>query len=119
MSRPVYNPAMISAAMVRPAAPLTSAEDEPAYHMIYLLPLPAACQGPWRRSDRIRHRGAALAERLFGAHRGVPRGLVLDFGIQFGSEQNDDRRHPHPHHGSDRRAERAVGGVVIGEIGEI
>ena len=70
-------------------------------------------------SDRIGHRGAAGAERFWRPDSGIPRRLVLDFRVQFGPAQHDDRRHPHPHHQADRGAERAVGGVIVSEIGEI
>src|SRR4051812_7883767 len=42
------------------------------------------------RSNRVRHRRPALAERPFGASRGVAGGLMLDLGIEFGADQDDD-----------------------------
>ena len=70
-------------------------------------------------ADRVGHDGAARAERLGQAHRGVVRGLVLDLGIELGADQDDTEREPHPHHQADRGAERAVGGVVVGEVCQI
>ena len=72
-----------------------------------------------RRADCVSHGGAARTQRLFSPHRGVPSGLMLDLGIQLRPQENEDRGHPHPHHSSDRGAERTVGRIVIGEIGEI
>src|SRR5262249_16609487 len=58
-----------------------------------------------RLADRVGHGGAAGAERLVGADRGVAGGLVLDLRIELGAEQDDDGAQPHPHHQADCRAE--------------
>jgi hypothetical protein len=42
-------------------------------------------------ADRVRHLGAARAHRGARSAGAVFRGLVLDLGIQFGSEENDNR----------------------------
>jgi hypothetical protein len=81
---------MISATMTNPAAPFT-ADGEPPGHM-------GACS-EWlvasrrlRSADRVGHRRrAAGSERLLGAHRSVPRGLMLYLGIELSPEQDHSR----------------------------
>jgi hypothetical protein len=43
-----------------------------------------------RRPHRVRHDGAAGAERLVGPDGRIPRGLVLDFRIELGAHQHHD-----------------------------
>ena len=43
-----------------------------------------------RRADRVGHHRAPLAKRLFGAHRRIPRGLMLDLGVKLAAKQDDD-----------------------------
>jgi hypothetical protein len=57
------------------------------------------------RANRVRHHGAAGAERLFLADRGIARGLVLDLRVELGADQHYDGRKPHPHHQADHCAE--------------
>ena len=70
-------------------------------------------------SDCVGHHGAALPQRPGRANRGVDGGLVLDFRIQFGTYQDDDRRKPHPHHQSDYCSQRPVGGRVICNMSKV
>lgn len=44
-----------------------------------------------RRPDRVGHVRAARSHRLRGSRGGVAGGLVLHLGIEFGTEQDDDR----------------------------
>ena len=43
-----------------------------------------------RRPDRVGHHSAALAKRLFGTHRRIVRGLMLDLRVELAAEQNHD-----------------------------
>jgi hypothetical protein len=43
-----------------------------------------------RPADRIGHRRAALSQTLLAAHGAVARGLMLDLGIELGTEQDHD-----------------------------
>ena len=72
-----------------------------------------------RSANRVGHDRAAGAEWLVRADGRIPRGLVLDLGIELGADQHDDGREPQPNHETDDRAERAVGRIVVGEIGEV
>ena len=72
-----------------------------------------------RSPHGVGHRGAARPEWLFGPNGGVPSRLMFYFGIELCAEQNDDRGHPHPHHGPDGRAERTIRRVIVGEIGKV
>ena len=62
---------------------------------------------------------APRAPSGFAAPGRVARGLVLDLGIEFGADEDDRGREPHPHHQADHRAERAVGRVVVGEVRQV
>ena len=59
----------------------------------------------FRLSDRVGHLRAALTERLAVALGAIGGGLMLDLRIEFGTKQDDDRGHPHPHHQADRGPE--------------
>src|SRR5437764_2963902 len=69
------------------------------------------------RADGIGHDRTARAERLCRSDRRIARSLVLDLGIQLGANQHHGDGKPHPHHQANHRAERAIGGIVIREIG--
>ena len=49
-------------------------------------------------ADRIGNGGISGSERLFPSLRGVLGSLMLNLRVQFGAQQNDNRRHPHPYH---------------------
>src|SRR6516164_4829576 len=70
------------------------------------------------RANRICGHRLTAAERFWLAGGGVLQRLPLDLRVQLGAEQNNDGRHPHPHHEADGGAERAVGGVVVAEFGQ-
>src|SRR4051812_41972942 len=71
------------------------------------------------RSDRVRHRRPALAERPLGAGRGVAGGLMLDLGIELGTDQDDDGGDPHPHHHAYGGAQRAISRIVVREVRQV
>src|SRR5690349_21345250 len=72
-----------------------------------------------RLTHGVGHRGSARSKRLGAAFGRVGGGLMLNLGIQLSSQQNDDRRHPHPYHQSDGGAQSAVGGVIVRVFFEI
>jgi hypothetical protein len=43
-----------------------------------------------RRPNGVRHHRAARAQGLFGAHRRILGGLMLDLGVKLAAEQNHD-----------------------------
>src|SRR6185295_7596268 len=55
-----------------------------------------------------------LFTRILAVRRGV-----FDFGIEFGADQDRERRYVEPEHGHDHAADRAVGRVVRPEIGDV
>ena len=69
------------------------------------------------RSDGIGHDRATLAKGLIRTDRRIARGLMLNLGIEFGTEQHNNGQYPQPNHETDDRAERAIGSIVIGEAG--
>src|SRR5689334_22306172 len=70
-------------------------------------------------ADRVGHFCTAPAERLWCTGRAFVRRLVFGFGVQLGTDQNDDDREPYPGHEADHRPERAVGLVEIPETRRI
>ena len=49
-------------------------------------------------TDGVGDPSSSCPNRLAASLRAVGRGLVLYFRIKFSPKQNDDGRHPHPHH---------------------
>src|ERR1700722_18873110 len=110
---------MSSAAMIMAAAPLTEADGDEPGHMMVLRNRMSLKLYRLGGPHGVRHGGAAAAERLLRPDSRIPRGLMLDFGVERRAEQDDDRRHPHPSHGSDGRSQRSIGCVIIGVIRQI
>src|SRR5579859_1408540 len=110
---------MSSAAMIMAAAPLTAADgDEPGHMMVLRNRMSSKlCRlgGP----DGVRHGGAAAAKRPLWPDSRIPCGLMLDLGVERRTEQDDDRRHPHPSHGSDGGTQRSIGCIIVGKIRQI
>jgi len=68
-----------------------------------------------RGAYRVGHVRSSHADRLRRTRCGVSGGLVLYLGIEFGPEQDNDRRNPEPRHESDRSTKRTVGLVELAE----
>jgi len=49
----------------------------------------------------------------------VPGRLVFDLGVQLGADQDRHDREPHPDHEGDDRAQRTVGGVIVGDLVDV
>ena len=67
----------------------------------------------------IRLEGAAFAWRFLRPDRRIHFRLLLEFGVQLSAHQHDDGGNPDPGHEADYGAKRAIGLVVIGEIGDV
>ena len=79
---------------------------------------PGRCIGDAVIGDMIGDPGATRPEWRIGRGR-IRGGLMLELGIELGSEQQDVAREIEPGQRHHDRTERAVGRIVIAEIGDV